>query len=178
MTRRLLNLLTLLSLVLCVAAGGLWAWSYTPERVWVRFVDGSAMIVATDGWIAHHLGGNYFNDKPNRGSGAREFLREMRANRPPFALSSGIALPFTRAEFLGVETYHVAAGPASVDSYRVIVVPLAYLFVPAAVAPAVWTWARQRRRMHARSGRCVRCGYDLRATPGRCPECGTTGIEA
>ena len=46
--------------------------------------------------------------------------------------------------------------------------------VPFTVAPAWWIIRYRNLHRRLKRGLCARCGYDIRATPGRCPECGTT----
>ena len=48
------------------------------------------------------------------------------------------------------------------------VVPLVLLLVP----PGLLLYRDRCRRKRAARGCCARCGYDLRMSPGRCPECG------
>lgn len=59
-------------------------------------------------------------------------------------------------------------------SVRSVIV--AILFAAAAATGIVFNW-RQARFDHAK-GRCGTCGYDLRATPERCPECGAESRNA
>ena len=62
-------------------------------------------------------------------------------------------------------------------TYTDIGVPHWALVAAASVLPAAVARRRWRERRRRRAGVCAKCGYDLRATPERCPECGAAAAQ-
>jgi hypothetical protein len=61
---------------------------------------------------------------------------------------------------------------AFAERTTMVMVPHWAILAATSVLPAWSIVSTRRRRLALEQGRCARCGYDLRATPGRCPECG------
>ena len=69
--------------------------------------------------------------------------------------------------------YQLHRTPSSAPSSAVVLHVPHWFWLALATIPMLrraWQWQRTVRWNH--EGRCSACGYDLRATPDRCPECG------
>jgi hypothetical protein len=161
MRRRLLNLLTALSLVLCVAVvvswlsarpGTEWTFHSASRRYTVRPQPGRLWVDVAEGqWVNGEFGAP-------RGKVYRLAARNRRQ------------LPGR------LEWVRNPASDSSEASWVWLFIPYWLLLAATTLLPTIWIvrGARQRfrRGREATLNRCPTCGYDLRATPDRCPECG------
>jgi hypothetical protein len=65
------------------------------------------------------------------------------------------------------------ATPSQFDNRYRVVIPCWFLVLLCSVLPTSWFLGYLKAKRLQGVGRCPSCGYDLRATPDQCPECGT-----
>src|SRR5439155_22159114 len=85
----------------------------------------------------------------------------------------GYGVVIHRSKSLGPRLQSVRPGPWQ---STVLILPIWLLAALFAAPSGLWLYrwsARRQRRRRLGAGLCPTCGYDIRATPDRCPECGT-----
>ena len=191
MLRWCIHLLAVLSLMMCAATVVFWVRSY-------RFDEGagyrlkgeySYRIVSQPGsvWfeIVHEI--SFFDKKPMPDvlSGAWTFsdphdrfwtLGFWYKDPGQFHF---LGFVYKRGERF-MNRYMRESGVVALDAYpeSSVAVPYWALVTLFALLPLFWVWRLARRHFRRLPGHCVKCGYDLRASQDRCPECGTPFVRA
>ena len=170
-------LLQRLLLIAAIVLIGLWAQSmlqpaYVNRTTIIRQSDGEEAaglqraLCSQDGRLWYAYARSYAMDDPSHGPGRRTRWRAARGvsdDRPHQRLSA----PAWLAPMLDWSRH-------TNKSRELRYITVSYLPLIAASAIGAWLAGRgsRLRRRRARRGLCEQCGYDIRATPQRCPECG------
>lgn len=174
--RQALSSARLLSLVFMSATALVWIRSYMrwdevllrrDGHTWVNSYRGCLTVAREDffGPPATRLGrGRRIASSPN----LLVYWSVDSVSFPPPSYVTKAVLGFVFSESAGWPWY------SGSKTRRIVQVPYWSLLLLTAIPMlpwlrvTLWTWSRRRR------GCCEACGYDLRATQGRCPECGST----
>jgi hypothetical protein len=157
MKRRCFTIFAAMSLVLFIGAAGFWVRSY-----W-RYDVAVGALVGVNWWVVSGNGQCGLSCHTHASFGELVFTSDLvdmrRWHGAGFSMISARSRSNPKAWFGGIM--------------------LPYWFIELPLIPLPALWARQARQRHVRRrrmrlGLCLNCGYDLRATPDRCPECGMT----
>jgi hypothetical protein len=190
--RRIVRTLITLWLVALATLGSFWATSYRATAVWIPYDVQRRLEPVTAAQVrctSYEGAVHGILVTPQTPSEAASFVwpyadwRCLGARYQYFKLEThsllgwGIVTPWSsRAdrEFLRPRRPRGSGLSENPRTVRVVTVPYAWIFLAMVAGPlSVMGVRRAKRRRAGRRGLCAACGYDLRATPGRCPECGT-----
>ncbi|MDB5299009.1 MAG: hypothetical protein JWO87_672 [Phycisphaerales bacterium] len=170
MFRRLFTFLTALSLLLCVVICALWVWSYAKPAQQTRTAAPTTVIHRELG-----LGDGYV------GFSTLQWLTANPAHATdPFpGFSYGAQVSGWSALGLHWRVEHMTLLHPG-DRKVAMVLTRSTIFsvwlgLPLLVSlalPTCWVARKWKVSRRKQPGACRVCGYDLRATPQRCPECG------
>jgi len=186
-----------LSLSLCVAMAVMWVRSYwwvdsldyygapnesRSEKGIVSLDSARGSVVYFSSWVTPFPGGNrtsyagFTHDGRDLRTddiygGDRDLIRELFQD----GAWHHMGLLYSRyLAPLGDEDHGTLNVPGSYETW--IVIPYWLPTLLFAILPGFMSFSTLRRRLllryRRRHGLCIHCGYDLRATPKRCPECG------
>jgi hypothetical protein len=187
MWRKLRVSLSILSALLCAAVVVAWVRSHTlGESLGREEYDAAGKVTRIDGVFSaggQLAIGRLQVEHPTMPGSAQTawyakpvgFIRwNWRRDDIPVPVLTTTAHPWLTK--LGVGRRGLRSGAITRHLYGGIGVPY-WLLAMLTAAPPLWTLASCmidviRCAERARLGRCLHCGYDLRATTDRCPECG------
>lgn len=168
MRRILSNLCCVGSLLLCVTATVLWVRSYT--------------VASAFGYYTERRDDGMYHDYYFYSAHGQLSFTAFRQDSPSTALRNRLLGEWnsplqakTRPDewrFAGFSHEQVIHLP--MREWTTWGVPYGFLVILTIAPPVAWIVHRRRHRYRANAGLCATCGYDLRATPNRCPECGAT----
>jgi hypothetical protein len=187
MRLRLISIVSVLSLAICAGACATWVRSYrVTSHIIVYEFDGSASAPPRQCALWAMRGDIVVSDaRPFLDGGLPQewrnatFIWGDQGNDPrALTVIRTLCKDNSQTHLLGIEWgdgrfIYEYTTPSGAISFSIFAVPIWMVCMGSALLPAfrmlrMIAMARRRRR-----GGCRVCGYDLRATPGRCPECGT-----
>lgn len=180
--RRIFIVCSVLSLLMCAAVAVLWARSYAySDRLTSHRADGYRSIRAVQGQVvvAIDLG---FPPAPGQSPSwdyKREQLGLVDLFDPVYFLCYNAGETIVTWSHAGFQWYKRDRNNGVTMTRGAT--PMWSLFAATAALPLAFSVSltspfRSRRRR--RAGLCATCGYDLRATPDRCPECGSATADS
>ena len=192
MIRRLFSILPALSLVVCIATSVLWVRSYWRSDAAILFgtlgpADTSygTIIYSGRGSIFFRIDHSHQLD-PSTLPELRPWFFHYGSDDDPESCSQnnlGDGWQSSRFGFGVLHDWGTRYAWRAAPTTRKVATELLWayaLWFPhwlvvllSAVPPLRWGLRTRQRRRRTRAGLCLNCGYDLRASTERCPECGT-----